>query len=53
MQAGTQFPTLMQTITGRCDKALEPAIKATVNRKKLGNKLIKPDLSKDTTVNVG
>lgn len=43
----------MTQITGNEDSAFDPAINETVKRKKLGNKLIKPDLSKDTTVNVG
>ena len=53
MLAGIKLPTQMQTITGRCDSAFDPAISETVNRKKLGNRLIKPDLSRPMTVNVG
>ena len=50
MQAGTTFDTEMHTRIGKCDKALEPAINETVNKKKFGKRLTNPDLSIDITV---
>ena len=39
----------MHTRIGKCDKALEPAINETVNKKKFGKRLTNPDLSIDIT----
>ena len=50
MLAGTIFDTEMHTRIGKCDKALEPAINETVNKKKFGKRLTNPDLSIDITV---
>ena len=50
MLAGTTFDTEMHTRIGKCDKALEPAINETVNKKKFGKRLTNPDLSIDITV---
>ena len=41
------------TFIGTIPRALDPAINETVNRKKLGKRLIKPDLSNAMTVKVG
>ena len=41
------------TFIGIIPRALDPAINETVNRKKLGKRLIKPDLSNAMTVKVG
>ena len=49
MLAGTTFETHMHTRIGKCDRALEPAIKETVYRKKFGKRLTNPDLSIDIT----
>ena len=49
MLAGTTFDTEMHTRIGKCDKALEPAINETVNKKKFGKRLTNPDLSIDIT----
>jgi hypothetical protein len=53
MLAGTTFDTETHTRIGKCDKALEPAINETVNKKKFGKRLTNPDLSIDITANVG
>ena len=37
MLAGITFATQMHTITGRFERALDPAINETVNRKKFGS----------------
>ena len=50
MLAGTTLATQMHTRIGKCDKALDPAIKDTVNKKKLGKRLTNPDRSIEITV---